>query len=173
MLGFFRELCPFSNFYPAEFTYDGIQYKSSEQLIQHKKALYCVDQTTTDKILATRTAISCKQLAYQIQNYNRQGWVDSAKELCHDAICGKFEQNPTLLRKLLLMGDKILVESSRDDIWGTGLLLFRWDCLNKSQWKGNGILSTLLMEIRGTLWCKNKEPRATYEVMEATQNLTF
>ena len=28
-LGFFCELCPFSNFYPAKFTYDGTHYGSS------------------------------------------------------------------------------------------------------------------------------------------------
>ena len=38
-LGFFGELCPFSNFYPAQFTHEGIKYNSSEQLIQYKKAL--------------------------------------------------------------------------------------------------------------------------------------
>ena len=168
-LGFFGELCPFSNFYPAEFTYDGIHYNSSEQLIQHKKALYCADQTMADKILTTKMAISCKQMAYQIQNYDHQGWVDSAKELCHDGICAKFEQNPILMRKLLLTEDKTLVESSRDDIWATGVPLFRWDCLNKSQWKRNGILGTLLMEIRDTLRCKNTEPQAAHEVMETTQ----
>ena len=90
-------------------------------------------------------------MAYQIQNYDHQGWVDSAKELCHDGICAKFKQNPILMRKLLSTGDKTLVESSRDDIWGTGVPLFRWGRWNKSQWKGNGILGILLMEIRDTL----------------------
>ena len=36
-LGFFGELCPFSNFYPAQFMHEGIKYNSSEQLIQYKK----------------------------------------------------------------------------------------------------------------------------------------
>ena len=93
-LGFFGELCPFSNFHPATFECDGIVYNSSEQLIQHKKALFCVDQSTANKILSAKNAITCKQLVYQIQNYDHQGWVDSAKELCRDGICAKFEQNP-------------------------------------------------------------------------------
>ena len=93
-LGFFGELCPFSNFYPAKFTHEGIKYNSSEQLIQYKKAVYCGDKTTAMKILGAKTAIACKQLAYQIQNYDHQGWIDAAKGLCHDGICAKFEQNP-------------------------------------------------------------------------------
>ena len=123
-LGFFGELCPFSNFYPVKFTYDGTLYSSSEQLIQHKKALYCGDNATANKILAAKTVIACKQLAYQIQNYDHQGWIDATKELCQDGICAKFEQNPALSRKLLSTGDKTLVESSRDDVWETGIPLF-------------------------------------------------
>ena len=100
-LGFFGELCLFSNFYPAQFTHEGIKYNSSEQLIQYKKALYCGDNITAMKILGAKTAISCKQLAYQIQNYDHQGGIDVAKELCHDGISAKFDQNPSICRKLL------------------------------------------------------------------------
>ena len=75
-LGFFGELCPLSNFYPAQFTHEGIKYNSSEQLIQYKKAMYCGDKTTAMKILGVKTAISCEQLAYQIENYDHQGWID-------------------------------------------------------------------------------------------------
>ena len=163
-LGFFGELCPFSNFYPAQFTHEGIKYNSSEQLIQYKKALYCGDNTTAMKILGAKTAISCKQLAYQIQNYDHQGWIDVAKELCRDGISAKFDQNPSLCRKLLSTGEKTLVKSSRDDIWGTGVPLFRWDCLNRTHWKGNGILGTLLVDIRDSLRRKNMD----YQAMETT-----
>ena len=67
---FFRELCPFSNFYPSQFNHNGIDYHSGEQLIQHQKALHCGDMATADCILATKTAIACKQLSYTIQNYD-------------------------------------------------------------------------------------------------------
>ena len=166
-LGFSGELCPFSNFYPAQFTHEGIKYNSSEQLIQYKKAMFCGDKTTAMKILGAKTAISCKQLAYQIQNYDHQGWIDQAKEQCRDGIGAKFDQNPVLCRKLLSTGEKTLVESSRDDIWGTGVPLFRWDCLNRTHWKGNGILGTLLMDIRDGLRCKNTD----YQAMETTANI--
>ena len=169
-LCFFGELCPFSNFYPAKFTYDKIHYSSSEQLIQHKKALYCGDNTTANKILAAKTAITCKQLVYQIQNYDHQGWIDAAKELCHDEICAKFEQNPAVSRKLLSTGEKTLVESSRDDVYGTGVMLFRWDCLNRSHWKGNGMLGTLLVEIRDNLRCKNSDLQSSENLMETAQS---
>ena len=76
MLGFFGELCPFSNFYPAEFTHNGINYHSSEQLIQHQKALYC-NLDVAERILSTKTAIACKQLSYTTKKKKsaRAGWM--------------------------------------------------------------------------------------------------
>ena len=83
---------------------------------------------------------------------------------CHDGISAKFDQNPSLCRKLLSTGEKTLVESSRDDIWGTGIPLSQWDCLNRRYWKVNGILGTLLVDIRDSLRRKNMD----YQAMETT-----
>ena len=51
---------------------------------------------------------------------------------------------------LLNTGEKTLVESSKDDVWGTGIPLFRSDCLNERLWSSKGKLGTILMEIRDT-----------------------
>ena len=99
----------------------------------------------------TQRALASKQLGYLVKNYNSQNWVDSIKTLCIDGIRAKFEQNPPLLRALLSTGDKTIVESSKDDVWGTGIPLFRWDCLNERLWSSKGKLGKLLMEIRDSL----------------------
>ena len=151
-LGFFGELCPFSNFYPIDFTFNGATYHSSEQLIQHQKALYCNDYEAADKIMLTNSVLACKQLSYSINNYDHQGWTNAANERCREGLRAKFTQNPSLLHILLSTGDKLLVECSKDNIWDTGVPLYRWDCLQKRQWTGNSKLSNLLMEIRNT--CK-------------------
>ena len=150
--GFFGELCPFSNFYPAKFTHNGVNYHSGEQLIQYQKAIHCGDTSAADRILATTTAIACKQLSYSIKNYKHQSWIGVAHDKCIDGLRAKFVQNPQLLRILLSTGNKLLVESSKDSVWGTGVPLFRWDCLQKKHWNGNGLLGELLMEIRDS--CK-------------------
>ena len=151
-LGFFGELCPFSNFYPIDFTFNGATYHSSEQLIQHQKVLSCNDYETVDKIMLTKSVLACKQLSYSIKNYDHQGWTNAANEQCCEGLRAKFSQNPSLLHILLSTGDKLLVECSKDNIWGTGVPLYRWDCLQKRHWTGNGKLSDLLMEIRNA--CK-------------------
>ena len=119
-IGFFGELCPFSNFYPAKFNHNGTVYHSGEQLIQHQKALHCNDKEAADHILTTQTAIACKQFSYTIENYDHQGWLDVAREKCREGLRAKFVQNPHLLHTLLSTGNKLLVESSKDNIWGTG-----------------------------------------------------
>ena len=150
VVGFFGELCPLSNFHPANFVYKGQTYHSSEQFIQHTKAQYCNDQETANRILHTHSALACKQLGYLVKNFHQQSWVDSIETLCKDGIRAKFEQNPPLLRALLNTGAKTIVESSKDNVWGTGIPLFRWDCLNDRLWSSKGKLGMILMEIRDT-----------------------
>ena len=42
-LGFFGELCLFSNFHPVKFEHDEVTYHSSKQFIQNQRALFCND----------------------------------------------------------------------------------------------------------------------------------
>ena len=158
VVGFFSELCPLSNFHPANFIYKGQSYQSSEQFIQHAKAQYFNDQETAQWILKAQSALACKQLGYLVENFNQQNWVDSMDNLCKEGIRAKFEQNPLLLRVLLSTGDKTIDESSKDDVWGTGIALFRWDCLNECLWSGKGELGVLLLEIRDTHKPRNNAP---------------
>ena len=45
-------------------------------------------------------------------------------------------------------GNKTIVESARDHLWGTGVPLSDPDCLNTTKWTTQGILGELLEEIR-------------------------
>ena len=164
-VGFFGELCPFSNFYPVKFNHQGQNYHSSEQFIQYTKAKYCNDQETVERIMNTCSALACKQLGYTVQNYNHQSWIDSIDALCRSGIKANFEQHPALLRALLNTGDKIIIESSKDDIWGTGLPLFRWDCLQEKLWSSHSKLGTILTHTKQhcplTLPVHKKRPKQT------------
>ena len=54
--GFFGEFNPLSNFHPAVFTHEGVQYNNSEQFIQATKASYCGDKQSLEQILITESA---------------------------------------------------------------------------------------------------------------------
>ena len=62
-VGFFGEINPLSNFHPASFQLEGIDYISSEQYIQASKAKYFSDYETLNKILGSTTSIECKDLS--------------------------------------------------------------------------------------------------------------
>ena len=96
VVGFFGELCPFSNFHPANFIYKGQTYHSSEQFIQHTKAQFSNDQETANHILNTHSALACKQLGYLVKNFHQQDWVDSIETLCKDGIRAKICAEPPI-----------------------------------------------------------------------------
>ena len=148
---YFGELNPLSNFHPATFTYDGIQYHSSEQLIQHMKSQLFEDLTTEAAILATTNALDCKNEAKNIRNYDHKKWEEMAKSLCYEGIKAKFVQNSWLKKLLLSTNEDTLAEATYDKLWGTGVPLHRRDCTDRNKWHNTGIMGEILMTIRDEL----------------------
>ena len=72
---------------------------------------------------------------------------------CLPGIRAKFFQNPGLMAALLNTGDRKLVESSYDDLWGTGIPLSDPSALDETQWKFIGLLGKMLMVIRSEKNC--------------------
>ena len=92
-----------------------------------------------------------------------------AYQECFKGIFEKFNQNENLKRVLVNTGNKTLVESSYDQIWGTGIPLTDPACLDKTKWSNPGIMSKLLMDIRQKLSLGLGEERALdNELMDVT-----
>ena len=68
-VGFFGAINPLSNFHPAPFRLDGVDYISSEQYIQAKKAEFFNDQACLGNILSSTTSLDCKIQAKNIKGY--------------------------------------------------------------------------------------------------------
>ena len=151
VIGFFGELNPLSNFHDGSFEWNDIRFHSSEQYIQYQKATLFKDIKTADLIMKCSTALECKQMATNVVNFNNDDWNSKAKELCKPGIKCKFQQKPSLASALLNTGDKYLVESCYDKVWGSGKPLFEEDCLEQNQWQGQNILGEILCEIRTEL----------------------
>ena len=147
-VGFFGETCPLSNFYPSSFVYQGIEYHSSEQFIQHMKAKHFNDLTSARDVLSAETPLNCKIAAQDVRNYNHKDWCKHARELCTPGIDAKFSQNPRAMQSLLETGSKQLIECTKDSLWGTGNPIHMPNCLDKSSWKSPGILGSILEEVR-------------------------
>ena len=146
-LGFYGELNPFSNFHRSPFNLNGLDFHSSEQFIQYTKATHHKDFATATKVLQCETALECKQLRKTIDTASDNPcWEDCAKEKCKPGIVAKFQQNRSLLNTLLGTGDKCLMKSSYDKLWGTGIPLHYDYWLRMVT--DTGILGEILMEIR-------------------------
>ena len=148
VVGFFGEICPLSNFYPSKFLYKGIEFHSSEQFIQYAKATFFGDLHTQNTVLNAETALGAKRAGREVSNYDHKRWCRSAKDLCKPGIDAKFCQNPRAMQALLETGDKMLVECTKDAVWGNGYPLGHPNSLRSQTWKSKGILGEILEEIR-------------------------
>ena len=147
-IGFFGEFNPFSNFHPCQFSLEGHEFHSSERFIQMKKAEFFKDDIAKNHILHCEDMMDSKDISKDITSFNKHEWSKVAEELCFPGIRAKYFQNPGLMAALLITGDKKIVESSYDDLWGTGLPLTDPHALNKSKWKSMGLLGKMLMKVR-------------------------
>ena len=144
-VGFFGAINPLSNFHPAPFSLHSVDYISSEQYIQAKKAEFFNDQTCLGNILSSTTSLDCKVQAKNIKGYEQSKWEEVAEEKCSPGIHAKFEQNLHLLETLIeKTGSKKIVECANDRLWGTGVNLNRDDCLKPEKWISPGILGRIL-----------------------------
>ena len=148
-VGFFGEANPLSNFHPAKFIHEGQTYIYSEQFIQATKAAYFGDLDTYMKIMGCKTSFDCKQISWSIKNVDSKHWDAVAMSLCEPGIREKFVQNPHLMDPLIRRTEnKMIVECTKDRLWGTGTALSEESCLNRDRWITQGILGRILERIR-------------------------
>ena len=149
--GYFSELNPLSNFFPASFKFEGVQYHSSEQYIQCCKAKFCGDTETCNSIMQASTSVKCKQLGKKVKNCDVDKWNKSAAEICYPGILSKFQQNSGIATFLRNTGSKTIVECCYDDVWGNGYPLSNDKCIDPNVYASQGIMGTILEKIREVL----------------------
>ena len=64
----------FSNWYPSEFTVDGIEFNCGEQYMMYQKAVVFLDMETAEKILKEPVPRKQKQLGRAVKNFNPKTW---------------------------------------------------------------------------------------------------
>ena len=142
---------PLSNLHLCEFEHNGIIFHGCEQLIQYMKAVYFDDEPSVRAILNSDSALECKHLSRNIVNFNREEWMKVTREMCDVGIYEKFKQNPSIGNLLLSTGNQTIVEACKVKDWGSGMLLYDERCLVKSTWYSQGLLGTILEEVRAQL----------------------
>ena len=106
------------------------------------------DTQTAEQIIQSDSPYEIKQLSYRISGYDKVKWHEEGYDICLRGIKAKFEQNGALLAMLKTTRPKVLVEATRDHLWGTGVQLHDINVLNPKKWTGRGWLSHMLETVR-------------------------
>jgi ribA/ribD-fused uncharacterized protein len=141
-----------SQWWPAAFTVEGVQYRSSEHFMMAEKARLFGDAATRDAIMATSKPGHAKALGRTVSGYEEARWEQHRFDIVVRGNLAKFEQNSELRDYLLETGGKVLVEASPvDRVWGIGLADHDPRALDPREWQGLNLLGFALMRARATL----------------------
>jgi ribA/ribD-fused uncharacterized protein len=122
-----------SNFYPAQFYWNGYSFPTSEHAFQMAKAIKHSDQ---EFVRAAPTAGQAKRRGRIIEK--RPDWESIKLQVMREVVAAKFQQNLDLMLKLIETGDVELIEGNTwgDTYWGV------------CRGKGENHLGKILMELR-------------------------
>lgn len=141
-----------SQWYPAAFTVNGVEYPTAEHWMMAAKARLFGDEATLAEILAAPTPAAAKKLGRKVAGFNSELWTAKNFEIVTNGNVHKFDQNPGLKEFLLGTGDRVLVEASPvDPIWGIGLAADHADAPDPEKWRGRNLLGFALMVVRERL----------------------
>lgn len=142
----------FSQWYPSEFTVNGIVYKTAEHWMMAHKALLFDDESTFQQIIACNKPAEAKALGRAVRHYEETRWNEAKFEVVVQGNIHKFAQDKTLHDYLLSTGDRVIVEASPvDPVWGIGLAQDSPKAMHPGTWKGENLLGFALMEARDFL----------------------
>ncbi len=141
-----------SQWFPCEFTVDGVTYHTSEQFMMAQKALLFGDKEVFEEIMNAETPKEYKALGRKVKNFDARVWDAQKEAIVLRGNIAKFSQNSELKEYLLSTGEQILVEASPfDDIWGVKLGRDEPEILNPNTWRGENLLGCVLMKTRELL----------------------
>ncbi|MCU7824898.1 NADAR family protein [Kitasatospora sp. DSM 101779] len=141
-----------SQWWPGEFTVDGVTYRSAEHWMMAGKARLFQDEQTLTRILAAPTPGEAKKLGRLVRGFDEQRWVAERFELVVAGNVAKFGQDEALRNYLLGTSQRVLVEASPlDRLWGIGLAADNERAARPHEWRGLNLLGFALMEARARL----------------------
>lgn len=142
----------FSQWYPAPFTVDGLEYLTAEHYMMAGKARLFGNVEVFGQILAAPHPGAAKALGRRVRPFDEATWAAHRYDIVVAGNVAKFAQNPALAEVLLATGDRVLVEASpRDRIWGIGMGASNPAVREPRAWRGQNLLGFALMEVRDRL----------------------
>ncbi|MFC8382819.1 NADAR family protein [Nocardia sp. NPDC057272] len=141
-----------SQWWPATFVVDGVEFASAEHYMMWRKAMLFEDAATAAKILEVGHPSQAKKLGRQIRDFDEDIWERARFDIVVAGSVAKFGQDDALREYLVGTGARVLVEASPvDRIWGIGMAADDAGALDPARWKGLNLLGFALMRARDEL----------------------
>jgi ribA/ribD-fused uncharacterized protein len=141
-----------SQWYPAAFAIDGVEYDTAEHFMMAEKARLFGDADVLAEILAADSPAEAKALGRRVRGYDDHRWAQARSAAVVRGNVAKFSQNEHVRAFLESTGNRILVEASpRDRIWGIGMGASSPDARDPGRWRGENLLGFALMDVREQL----------------------
>lgn len=149
---FFGKNSPFSNFHPAKFVLDGMEYSCSEQYMMYQKAKLFNDEEEANNILKATDPFEMKRCGRRVKGFENDVWYKYCVGIVKKGVKAKFKQNPHLEKALIDTFPRILAEATpRGPLWGIGLGLSDPLIRNRNTWRGDNWLGYLLTDVRNQI----------------------
>jgi ribA/ribD-fused uncharacterized protein len=138
-----------SQWWPVEFTVDGVVFRSAEHYMMWRKAKLFGDHDMAERIVAAADPRDAKALGRGMRDFDEKTWAERRFEIVTDASRHKFGQHDDLRAWLVGTGDRVLVEASPTDrVWGIGLSAADERATDPARWRGLNLLGFALMRAR-------------------------
>lgn len=149
-----------SQWYPCEFTEDGISYQSAEQYMMYHKAVMFDDAKAAHAILWEETDPKRQKMwGRRVKGFDEKLWNEKAEEIVFRGNLAKFSSSEEMRNALLSTRKAILAElNGHDKIWATGLSSARDHRAQRpSKWPGQNKLGRVLERVRDVLQEEQKK----------------
>ena len=145
---------PLSNFYPAQIKYRGREYSCVEQAYQHLKAVFHEEERIALAILKCTSARTMKSWGDKITD--SPSWTQRKEAIMRELIEVKVDSCPEACMDLVDSADCILVESVKDDFWGSGAHHEQTLKIHPEEWPGENKMGVIWMDVRRKMWHCNE-----------------
>ncbi|MHC0434085.1 NADAR family protein [Streptomyces sp. O3] len=141
-----------SQWWPAPFTVDGVEYATAEHWMMAAKARLFGDARAEREVLSAAGPGAAKTAGRLVAGFDEAVWERERFAVVVDGSVHKFAAHPELREFLLGTGERVLVEASPlDRVWGIGLAEDDERAGDPARWPGLNLLGFALMEARERL----------------------
>lgn len=149
ILAFSGRFSMLSNLYPCRVEIDNQMFNSSEHAYQYKKCVAHGNHRAAAAVVLAQEPEGAMAAGSEVKATDE--WKKSeGMKLMKTIVHSKCKNNKQVRDKLVSTESKVIVEATRNRVWGVGVTL-RDKCLQTSEHQGENIMGTILMELRTKL----------------------